>query len=319
MLHIEWYLRTNLKARHLQLLIALDEHRHISKVAEALHVSQPAISRMLSSIEEGIELPLFDRTSRGLEPTDYGVCLIKHAHKILRDYANVRDELMDLVEGTSGRVSLGVLPASTSVLIPKFISELGKTSTNTTVTLQEGMTDDLLTKLQAGELDLLLINLSGKLFDDEYSIKELCKDRLRLVAKKDHPLLQITDISWEDIQEYPMIIPPRSTSTRQSLDEFFLQQEISLSRRCVESISTLANLGILLETNSTAFLSEEVATRFQELDIISMLPLQPDNVEIRFGIVWMKNRRLNMAQEIVIDAFEKAKNHYLSIHNDLNI
>lgn len=305
MLHIEWYLRANLKARHLQLLIALDEYRHIGRVAEVMHVSQPAISRMLSGVEEAMNLPLFDRTSRGLEPTDYGVCLIKYARAILREYVNARDELMDIIEGTTGRVAIGVLPASTSVLIPRFVKELGKTTTNTTITIQEGTTDLLLDKLQLGDLDLLVVNLSGKNFNEDYEVKVLCKDKLTLVAKKGHPLIEKKELTWEDIGEYPMILPPRSTGTRALLDEFFLRKGISLSRRCVESVSTLTNLGILLETDSTAFLAEEVAIQFQRLGVVSLLPLQPENVDLKIGLVWMKDRRRSSAQELVIEMFGK--------------
>ena len=305
MLHIEWYLRANLKARHLQLLIALDEYRHIGRVAEVMHVSQPAISRMLSGVEEAMNLPLFDRTSRGLEPTDYGVCLIKYARAILREYVNARDELMDIIEGTTGRVAIGVLPASTSVLIPRFVKELGKTTTNTTITIQEGTTDLLLDKLQLGDSDLLVVNLSGKNFNEDYEVKVLCKDKLTLVAKKGHPLIEKKELTWEDIGEYPMILPPRSTGTRALLDEFFLRKGISLSRRCVESVSTLTNLGILLETDSTAFLAEEVAIQFQRLGVVSLLPLQPENVDLKIGLVWMKDRRRSSAQELVIEMFGK--------------
>lgn len=314
MLHIEWYLRANLKARHLQLLIALDEYRHIGRVAEVMHVSQPAISRMLSGIEEAMNLPLFDRTSRGLEPTDYGVCLIKYARAILREYVNARDELMDIIEGTTGRVAIGVLPASTSVLIPRFVKELGKTTTNTTITIQEGTTDLLLDKLQLGDLDLLVVNLSGKNFNEDYEVKVLCKDKLTLVAKKGHPLIEKKELTWEDIGEYPMILPPRSTGTRALLDEFFLRKGISLSRRCVESVSTLTNLGILLETDSTAFLAEEVAIQFQRLGVVSLLPLQPENVDLKIGLVWMKDRRRSSAQELVIEVFENVAMAQLDVN-----
>ena len=63
------YLRRGLTLRHLHLLVELDETRHVGRVATALHVSQPAISKTLAEIESGIGVSLFDRTPRGLVPT----------------------------------------------------------------------------------------------------------------------------------------------------------------------------------------------------------------------------------------------------------
>ena len=78
MSRIDWYIRANLKLRHLQLLVAMDDLGSVSRVAAYLNVTQPAVSKTLAQIEEGLELPLFERTSRGMEPTEHGACLIRH-------------------------------------------------------------------------------------------------------------------------------------------------------------------------------------------------------------------------------------------------
>ena len=69
MARLDWYIRSNLKPRHLQLLVALDELRHVGRVAEFLHISQPAVSKTLAELERGLELQLFERSPRGLTPT----------------------------------------------------------------------------------------------------------------------------------------------------------------------------------------------------------------------------------------------------------
>jgi hypothetical protein len=70
MAKLDWYIRANLKLRHLQLLVALDDFRSVGRVAAHLNVSQPAVSKTLAMLEEGLEVALFDRSTRGMEPTE---------------------------------------------------------------------------------------------------------------------------------------------------------------------------------------------------------------------------------------------------------
>lgn len=76
MSRIDWYIRANLKLRHLQLLVALDNLRSVGRVATHMHVTQPAVSKMLTTVETGLEMRLFERHAHGLEPTEQGACLV---------------------------------------------------------------------------------------------------------------------------------------------------------------------------------------------------------------------------------------------------
>ena len=69
MASLDWYVRNELKPKHLHLLIALDEFRNVGRVAAYANVTQPAVSKTLAAIEKGLCAKLFERTSRGIIPT----------------------------------------------------------------------------------------------------------------------------------------------------------------------------------------------------------------------------------------------------------
>ena len=71
MAQFDAYIRTSFKPRHLRLLVALDEIRHLGKAAASINVSQPAVSKALGELERGLELKLFERTARGVHPTAF--------------------------------------------------------------------------------------------------------------------------------------------------------------------------------------------------------------------------------------------------------
>src|SRR5258706_11150847 len=83
---IDRVMRSNLKLRHLQLLVALDELRHVGRAAEFLSISQPAVSKTLAEIERMYGLSLFDRSTRGTVPTASGSGLLRFPRSVLPNH-----------------------------------------------------------------------------------------------------------------------------------------------------------------------------------------------------------------------------------------
>jgi DNA-binding transcriptional LysR family regulator len=102
MTQIDRVLRSNLKLRHLQLLFALDQFRHLGRAAEFLSLTQPAVSKSLAEIERMIGLDLFVRSSRGTETTAYGATVVRFARSVLADFARTRDEIAAVASGSAG-------------------------------------------------------------------------------------------------------------------------------------------------------------------------------------------------------------------------
>jgi DNA-binding transcriptional LysR family regulator len=286
----EWQLVANLEFRHLQLLVALDDTRSVSRVATELNISQPAVSKALNALEAGLGVSLFLRTIRGLEPTAHGLALIRHARDILQDMSSAQNEMEDIREGRVTRLSLGVLPVSAMALVPKFIQRLEAVSVAVSITVQEGTMETLLPKLRANELDLLVGNLPAQLLASDFASEALYEDPLVCVVRLTHPLRQKKSLSWAKVSQYPLLLPPPGTYTRRAIDEWFLQEGLVVPRRHVESVSTLTNIGVLQLTDSVGFLSERVAQHFSRLGLLHELPLRVSHVGIRLGLIWQAQR-----------------------------
>lgn len=297
---IDWYFRSNLKFRHLQLLITLDELRHIGKTAEHLNISQPAVSKALAAFEEGLNIELFERTTRGMKPTEAGECLIRYARLMLNEMVNVRNELIDINEGRVTRISLGILPIASLCILPNFIALLESEMIATSITVREGTTDLLLSMLRANELDFVICNLTGKPLGIEFTSLPLYKDSIAVAVRRNHPLVTNEKISWQDLSGYSMILPPEFATTRFAIEEYLIYRGVDLAHRYVESVSTLTNIGILQRTDSVAFISHTVANHFEIKGEIAILPLKLEDIMIEIGLVWQTDRKLTPALETVI-------------------
>lgn len=304
MAKIDQYLRSNLKLRHLQLLVTLDEMRHIGKAANFLNVTQPAISKTLADFEQGLNVKLFERTTRGMLPTEAGVCLVKHAKKIINEIASARNELVAISEGRATRISIGLLPAVSLTILPTFIARVENEMISTSISAREGSSDVLLSLLRTGELDVMIGNLTAKPLGIEFRTKHLYKDPIVVVVKKGHPLSLKPEVTWSDLSDYPMVLPPEFATTRTVIEEFLLYNQVNISKRYVESLSTLTNIGVLQETESIGFLSGQVAEYFKNAQLVDVLPLKMKNIYIDIGLVWYAERNLTPSQLNIIATLE---------------
>ena len=124
MSQIDRVLRSNIKLRHLQLLVALDQFRHLGRTAEFLSVSQPAVSKMLSEVESMFGLQLFERSTRGSEPTAGGQSIIRFARSVLAEYDRTRDEIRAVESGAAGRTRVGAMVVAQPVLLARAVALL---------------------------------------------------------------------------------------------------------------------------------------------------------------------------------------------------
>jgi hypothetical protein len=104
-----WFLKARLKTRQLLLLIALDDYRNIHRAADELHMTQPAASKQIKDLEEMLDVKLFERLPRGMEPTIYGETMIRHARMALTSLALAHDDIVTLKAGLTGQVEVGVI------------------------------------------------------------------------------------------------------------------------------------------------------------------------------------------------------------------
>ena len=117
-------LRSNLKLKHLQLLVALDQFRHLGRASEYLSLTQPAVSKTLAEVERLFGLPLFLRSTRGTEPTAHGLSVVRFARSVLADFERTRDELAAVGSGAAGRVRVGAMVVATPGLLMRAIDAL---------------------------------------------------------------------------------------------------------------------------------------------------------------------------------------------------
>ena len=303
---LERRLRLDLKPRHLQLLVALDEYRSLAKVAGAIHITQPAVSKSLAEIERMLDVSLFDRGPRGLTPTVYGECVVRHARSLLTGFRRARDELLALRTGGTGTVTVAMLPTATTRLVPRAVLRLKERSPGSTVVLREGTIHDMLAELRGERVDVIVGSLPREVREPGLqSLVLLEADPIVCVAGLHHPLAGQVSLDWSALAPYPWIFPPETTAVRLPLEVWLEQQGLPLPVDRVESVSLAANVTLLQESLSIAFFSRDNADHLGAQGLIAVLPLEVRDLSGPVGALWLRNRPMTAAMRGLLDALEE--------------
>lgn len=286
MARLDWYIRANLKPRHMQLVVALDDLRHVGRVATLLNVSQPAVSKALGEIERGLGVSLFERTPRGLMPTPCGESLIRMSRAMLQSLDAAGEEIRHLQAGVTGRVRLGVLPVAAPVLAPTAVLLMQREMPRTAVICHEATADRLLPMLRDGQLDLVVGTLPPASMSSGLEVHAFGADESMVaVCGRNHPLAKRRRIDAAALRAYPFVIPPLGTFYRSAVEKALETLAIPMSQVSLESGSMVVSNAYLRESTAISLYSSHLGHHYARQGWLHVLPLPMPPLGIPIGIV----------------------------------
>ncbi|AVK36240.1 hydrogen peroxide-inducible gene activator [Morganella morganii] len=180
--------------RDLEYLVALSEHNHFRRAADACHVSQPTLSGQIRKLEDELGVMLLERTSRKVLFTQQGMLLVDQARTILRE-VKILEEMASLQgESMAGPLHIGLIPTIAPYLLPHIIPELHRLWPKLEMYLHEAQTHQLLAQLDSGKLDcaiLARVKETGSFIEEP-----LFNEPMKLAIYDEHP--------WASRQEVEM-------------------------------------------------------------------------------------------------------------------
>lgn len=305
MAEIDRVLRSNLKLRHLQMLVALDQFRHLGRAAEFLSLTQPAVSKTLAEIEAMFGLPLFTRSTRGTEPTPAGASVVRFARSVLAGYERTREEIDAEASGAIGRTSVGAMVSATPVLLAQAVARLKERSSRTTVLIEEGDLTRLLPKLRLGELDLFVGRLEPGYASPDLETEALYEDPMAAVVHPGHPLTRKRQVRWADIAVQPCVMPPPWASLRVKLEQQFYAHDLHPPEDIIESASFLSQLTFMHQRGAVAFMARTVARYHEQQGMLAVLTLPVQVVLPPVGLITLRGQRMTPATGLLVESLRE--------------
>ena len=197
--------------KDLEYFAAIATEGTISKAAEALHITQPGLSRKMKELEENLGVSLFERGSRRVHLTEDGMILKRRADEVISLMQRTQQEISHAHDSLSGVVHIGAGESKAFHYLSQIIRSMQQDYPDVTFTVTSGDTTDLMEQIAHGLLDVALIFT-------EYDIKQYQgisipdTDTLGVLMRKDAPLAKETALTIKDLIGLPLIMPRASES-----------------------------------------------------------------------------------------------------------
>ena len=219
------------------------ELMNFTRAGEAVGLSQPSLSRSIARLEEVLGQPLFERQSRSVTLTDAGNMLLGRARQILLLVDDAKAEIND--DGQTGRIRVAAIPTIAPYYLPERLKAFHKDFPKAKVIVQEDTTDNLMKKLNDGQVDVVVASLP--IHVKYLAIERLFDEELLLVMASENPLAKKKTIQMSDIESLPFVLLGEAHCLTDSVVSFCQQK--SFHPLSVERTSQLAMVQELVALN----------------------------------------------------------------------
>lgn len=213
----------NISLQQLRVFQAVAAERNFSRAGDRVGLTQPAVSRAMTELENQLGLRLFDRTTREVAPTEAGRLLAAHLERLLEELDTALLDVQGLGRQRRGRVRVASSPTLAASLMPTCIAEAEAEGTE--IVLLDRIQQDTLDSVRSGVVDF------GVVVDPADPSGLYCEPILRepfcLVCPADHPLARVGDIDWHDLATHPLVLLDQASGSRRLIDEALARQQVT--------------------------------------------------------------------------------------------
>lgn len=228
--------------RIMEYYLAVTREGNISAAAEALHVSQPALSRQIKDLEEELGVTLFERGSRRIRLTEEGMILRRRAEEMVRLMQITESEISRAHSMVSGEVHIGAGESLAFHYLSEAAGRIHRAYPDIRFSITSGDTADLMEQLENGLIDLAMIFTDYD--NSQYQgIRMPKEDYLGIIMRKDDPLSQKDSIAVSDLKGLPLIIS-RAMESRISSDPQFEKMNIVTVYNLIYNASLFVEDGV---------------------------------------------------------------------------
>jgi DNA-binding transcriptional LysR family regulator len=268
-----------------------------------VHVSQPALSKAIASLESELGVKLLDRHPRGVVPTPFGQTLFRYAKMMDSDMRRALAEI-DAQRGmTRGTILIGVIPTMSSVA--GLVAQTVLTRyPGLKIKLRVAFSAELTPALLEGEVDIALVLLPGEAPPPGLTFTPLLSTGPVIVVRKDHPLARQPQVSLRDLAEFPWLIPDYPASHRAIIQRAYLDAGLPPPLAAID-VSTIVFFESLIAQSD--LVSVAPSTLLSARAGVDLTALQTDFVfpPEQVGMAFREHSTLLPGARAVIDVFRE--------------
>lgn len=277
---------------HLNAFIEVARHQSFSLAAEALFITQPAISKRINQLENELGAPLFNRINRKVTLTEAGHALLPRVQALRNELEDIRRIASNLSGNLQGYLVLGTSHHIGLRRLPPALSHFNREHPDVRLDLHFVDSEQACLAVERGELEIALITLPTEL-PEQLQAQHIWTDQLHFVASPEHPLCHMPHVTLETLVKHRCVMPGKDTFTyqiiRQALAPFDNRLDVYIITNYLETLKMLVSAGLGWSLMPHTMLDGTLAT--------VQTPLAPHR---HLGVIFHRKRTLSNAAKTLL-------------------
>jgi DNA-binding transcriptional LysR family regulator len=287
----------NIDALGLEAFLAIAEEGRFQKAADALHITQTALTRRLQNLEAMLGVKLVERTTRSVAPTRIGLDFLPQARRLWSDLSNALTEIQNSGRAHRGDIVIACVPTAGVQFLPRVIQEYAARYPQNRVKILDHASSGVVDAILRREAEFG-INIGGT-HHPELITMPLLQDRFVLICRDDHPLAKLRRVPWKRLGSYPLIFAGEVSGNRPLLEVALERTNVTLQSHFEVQRSSTA-VGLVAEGVAAAVVPS-LAVQRGAYPRIKVLRLVDPVVSRSLALITRKSAELSPAAQAMFD------------------
>lgn len=293
--------------RRLKHVVALATHANFAQAAEAVHLSQPAFSRSIQSLEEELGVELFTRGQRRVTPTPYGKLVVERAQRMLTEAKGLQRDVKRMRASEFGEIAFGCGPIPAAALLEPMLTRVTRDHPSIRTRVEITHWRNLLKLLDMDDIDFFIADIRELLSSEKLLVDPLPDFRIGFYCRPSHPVLAAGEVMPHELLEYSIgtfKLPDISVAEFTQALEFEGDPRTLFAVQC-DNMLTLERVAL---RSDMIVIGPRLCFReaIERKQLVEVELTQPLKMTTHMGVVRMRDRMLAPGAELLISmAFDE--------------
>lgn len=279
----------NITIQQMEAIIALVEEGSFSRAAKRMLLTQPALTKNIKNAEDCLGARLANRSSAGISLTPEGKILFDYARRMVRLRDEAKGKILALSKEAGGNVYLSASTIPATYILPRALSDFNKTNADIHIYIKTADSEEAMNMVLDNEVEMGFIG--KKPLNKKLSAETLWKDRLVLIASRDHHWCKKKSVTLTELIKEPFVIREKGSATRE-LFESCLKKSKSISHAqfniCGELGSSEAIKEAVIAGWGVSIISIHAVSRELSQGLLCEIPIQGLTMERHFYLIYRR-------------------------------
>lgn len=299
----------NYTLNQLRIFLKLVETESVTRAAEELHLTQPAVSMQLKNFQAQFEIPLTELLGRRIHITDFGREIARSAEAIMEQVHSINYKTMAHRGQLIGKLKIAVVSTGKYVM-PYFLTDFIKEHPGIELTMDVTNKSEVLRSLQSNETGLALVSILPT--DMAVERLDLLKNKLYLVGKVQDPPKKAAD-PRKLFHDLPLIYREKGSGTRQTMERFIESKDLSVLRKMELTSNEAVKQSLLAGLGYSIMPLIGIRNELLKNEL-SIIPVKGLPITTTWSLIWMKGKKHAPAPSAFLDYLRESKARIIKDH-----